>query len=160
MQPFHIRQSRHCLPPPHPAGIISWNQVVYGNARTAPDGTITCQHGAQECLFNKLQDCGIAHARSAAQWLPFTHCLSAAGSGQQQAAQKCATAAGLDWNAVNTCWQGPEGVKLHLLAGEETSTLQPPHTWVPWATANGVNFCLESGESLQMRCACVVCCAR
>jgi hypothetical protein len=35
--------------------IINWGQVVWGNARLSPSGTITCQHGAAECDLNIMQ---------------------------------------------------------------------------------------------------------
>lgn len=43
-------------------GIISWRMVPYGNARISADNkTITCQHGAKECVGNTLENCIIAH---------------------------------------------------------------------------------------------------
>lgn len=123
-------------------------QVVYGNARTN-GGTITCQHGAEECLDNVLQTCGIAHSTGPAQWLPYIHCMETYGSTQRQHAQSCATAAGISWTAVDACFKGTEGQTLELAAGNATASLVPAHQFVPWVTlsdAEGAGtFCDESG---------------
>jgi interferon gamma-inducible protein 30 len=133
-------------------GIISFNQVSFGNARITPDNkTITCQHGPTECLFNTLEACAIKMYPAA--FVPFVVCLSnQAGSGLTKAkAQKCATQQPkFDWNALNTCWTGAEGVKLDQISAAVTAELNPPHTFVPWVTLDlpgqgGATFCDETG---------------
>ncbi len=36
-------------------------QVVWGNARRNADGSVTCQHGPDECKNNILEGCAIVH---------------------------------------------------------------------------------------------------
>lgn len=99
-------------------GIINFEMVPYGNARISADNkTITCQHGAKECVGNTLENCIIAKSGGApAVWLPVIQCLDdgilATGSLQPAAAQKCVEDASMAWGPVNTCWTGPEGHTL------------------------------------------------
>lgn len=113
------------------AGIISFNNVVYGNARISPDNaTITCQHGAQECLYNTLEACVLAHYPAVKDWLPMNYCLESAISGgtiSTKVAQKCATAGGLTWKTLDACWKGAEGHALDVAAAFTTAALVPPH---------------------------------
>ena len=108
--------------------IINWGQVVWGNARLSPDGTITCQHGAAECDLNIMQDCAINVSTGPSQWVPFIHCLETHGTSQKQFVSKCATSAGIPINALNTCWQGPVGKALILAAAAATPS---NHQYVP-----------------------------
>ena len=73
-----------------------------------------------------------------AQYLPFIHCLEQYGPQQKAKVAKCATEVKLPLNALNTCWQGPQGKALIAKAAKETPA---DHTYVPWSTANGVNYC-------------------
>ncbi len=43
--------------PPHGDTV----QVVWGNARRNADGSVTCQHGPDECKNNILEGCAIVH---------------------------------------------------------------------------------------------------
>ena len=116
-------------------GIINFKMVSYGNARITPDNaTITCQHGANECLYNTLESCAIAHYPSS--FVPFIICLSNAASGglSRAKAQTCATSAMFDWTALNTCWTGAEGKALDRINAAVTGHLIPAHQYVPWVT--------------------------
>lgn len=127
---------------PDVRAIISWHQVVYGNAKTS-GGAITCQHGPVECEMNVLQTCAIAQAAgNASQWQPFIVCLENHGADQKKYAQACAAASRLDWATLDACWKGPEGAQLELAAGAET----PSHDFVPWVTlsAKDTTFCVDS----------------
>ena len=103
-------------------GIIKFDQVVWGNARLSPDGTITCQHGAAECDLNIMQDCAIALSTGPEQWLPFIHCLEGFGTQQKSHVSTCATGVKLDLTALNTCWQGKQGKDLVMAAYKATPT--------------------------------------
>jgi hypothetical protein len=132
-------------------GIISFNQVSFGNARITPDNkTITCQHGPTECLFNTLEACANHHYPTNGQFVPFVVCLSAAAQGSgglsKAKAQKCAANSKLDWNVLNTCWTGAEGRALDDAAAAKTAALNPPHQYVPWVTLDAPGtFCTENG---------------
>lgn len=128
-----------------PDGIITWaDAVVWGNARLTPPNKVTCQHGAAECKANILQNCIVAKAAgNASAWLPALHCLSGHGPNQSQFAKQCTEAAGLAFDAVNTCWNGPEGLALQLAAGANTTALNPPLDFVPYVTLGSTpgTFC-------------------
>jgi interferon gamma-inducible protein 30 len=36
-------------------------QVVWGNAKRNADGSVTCQHGPDECKNNILEGCAVVH---------------------------------------------------------------------------------------------------
>jgi interferon gamma-inducible protein 30 len=115
---------------------------VWGNARQA-GGVITCQHGPVECKMNTLQNCAIAHAAgNTSQWLPFIHCLETHGTRQEQFVDACAKAWAYDNMALTNCANGDEGKALDQAAFAATPA---DHTYVPWATVNGVNICTEAG---------------
>ena len=52
-------------------------------------------------------------------------------------AQRCAKANKLDWDKIDTCYQGKEGHELELGYYNQTASLQPPHRYTPWITING-----------------------
>lgn len=77
-----------------------------------------------------------------AQYVPFIHCLEEFGVQQKAKVSKCAAAVKLSITALNTCWNGPQGKALIAAAARATPS---DHTYVPWSTANGVNYCDENG---------------
>lgn len=83
-----------------------------------------------------MQNCAINASTGPAQWVPFIHCLETHGTSQKQFVSKCATAAGIPINSINTCWQGPLGQALILAAAAATPS---DHQYVPWTTVNGVS---------------------
>jgi len=117
---------------------------VWGNARQA-GGVITCQHGAEECKMNTLQNCAIALAAgNTSQWMPMIHCLETHGVNQQKFVTECAAASSFDDAALTQCWTGAQGVALDQAARTATPA---DHQYVPWTTVNGVNACDETGCS-------------
>ncbi len=118
--------------------------MVWGNAQLNSSGGIQCQHGPNECLFNTLQSCAVSLNPEPSVWLPFIHCLETHGSTQGKYAEKCAQTFKLDWAALNQCWTGPKGQALDLANYKRTQELKPAHTFVPWATVNGVCHCTDS----------------
>lgn len=113
-------------------GIVSFNQVSFGNARISADNkTITCQHGPNECLYNILESCVIAHYP--ASFVPFVYCLSDSYPNfSTKKASACAALSKMNWATLNTCWTGTEGKELEIEAAAVTAALQPPHQYVPW----------------------------
>jgi len=132
---------------PDVAAIITWNQVVFGNAQIVSNTSITCQHGATECKDNIAQSCAQhVSGGNVSAWLPFIHCMETHGSNQAAFAKTCAAAAGIDITALDACWNGAEGLALQMAAGAATAALQPPHQFVPWVTLNDTpgTFCSDS----------------
>ena len=122
--------------------------VPWGNAKLEPSGAVQCQHGANECIANTIECCGIALSNSTDQWFSFLRGFEAAyepswrsllgGAKKMEAA--AATVAGstaLDADALKTCYTGPQGKKLSMQAYQDTKGLQPPHQYTPWVTVDG-----------------------
>ncbi|ONK62663.1 uncharacterized protein A4U43_C07F6570 [Asparagus officinalis] len=40
--------------------IVDLKMIPYGNAKIKPNGTISCQHGPNECLLNTIEACAIS----------------------------------------------------------------------------------------------------
>lgn len=57
---------------------------------------------------------------------------SAPGSGEA-----CADELEINYGQIETCANGPEGIKLHYVLGKQTDGLQPSHEYVPWILFNG-----------------------
>jgi interferon gamma-inducible protein 30 len=53
------------------------------------------------------------------------------------AAQGCAQAQGLNWDAINACTTSDEGNQWEHQMGVRTDNLDPPHQGVPWIVVNG-----------------------
>ena len=56
--------------------------------------------------------------------------------------QQCVEKGGMDWSPIEKCAYGDEGNMLLYHAGNETLSLDPTLTWVPWIVVNGVT-CFE-----------------
>jgi Gamma interferon inducible lysosomal thiol reductase (GILT) len=69
-----------------------------------------CQHGAEECLFNRVINCA-QHVKPAKDdWLPYVACVEGNLQGDFQkdeaAAKKCAQDRGFDYGAIKECANG------------------------------------------------------
>lgn len=135
------------------AGIMNFHMVSFGNARISADNkTITCQHGATECLYNTLEACAIAHYP--ASFLPYIVCLSTAarsGGLSRAKAQACAAPdSGFNWAELDACWTGDEGYSLDRISAAATNALKPAHLYVPWVTLSDApgtgTFCDEVND--------------
>jgi len=89
-------------------------------------------------LPRAAENCAVAVSSGPAQYVPFIHCLEEFGVQQKAKVSKCAAAVKLSITALNTCWNGPQGKALIAAAARATPS---DHTYVPWSTANGVNYC-------------------
>ena len=61
---------------------------------------------------------------------------------------QCAKKQGIDYEAVKSCTSSSLGNKLEHEMAVKTDQLDPPHTYVPWITLNGVHsdLCLFLAE--------------
>jgi len=99
-------------------------------------GSPRCQHGAAECLANRVTLC-------AGTSLPFVSCYFralgsewAAGSPSTAVlavGRRCAVALGVRWDEVSACIDGARGGELVERAARRT----PPHPGVPYALVGG-----------------------
>ncbi|KAL0018223.1 hypothetical protein WJX77_010691 [Trebouxia sp. C0004] len=114
--------------------------IPYGNAKETQDGVV-CQHGPQECELNRILSCAM-HLNSEQQvWFPFAKCLESPGPSKihpLEPAEPCAQDASINYTAIQDCASGQMAVELQKKAAEETASLKPAHTYVPWITVNGI----------------------
>merc|ERR1719228_1423521 len=115
--------------------------IAYGNAQTSGnevDGyTIECQHGERECYGNVVQACTVHYVTDEASQVYLMNCMAAAYK-PDEAGPTCFLELQLDFAPVQACVEGPEGLSLHMMNGEEHNSLSPPAPGVPWPTWDGV----------------------
>ncbi|KAG0539983.1 hypothetical protein BDA96_03G369500 [Sorghum bicolor] len=97
------------------SSIADLRLVPFGNGRVSADGTITCQHGEEECQLNAIEACVIRIWPDAA----------------------CFQETGLPYQPAIDCYNSGYGRQLVLQYAAETNALQPPHQFVPWVVVNG-----------------------
>ena len=56
---------------------------------------------------------------------------------------QCAKKFGIDFDGVEKCVNSSLGNQLEHEMALETDKLQPPHTYVPWVTLNGVELVIS-----------------
>ena len=64
---------------------------------------------------------------------PFVLCMENAGDNMLQKVQDCAKSANLDYQTIETCYKGSEGLQDLIDAGKRTGN----HQAVPWVLLNG-----------------------
>lgn len=69
-------------------------------------GVITCQHGPEECVMDRVINCAQSLHPRQGEWFPFVRCLEAAWPALAAAAPQCAAAAKLEWAPINKCATG------------------------------------------------------
>lgn len=69
-----------------------------------------CQHGAEECLYNRVINCAQHLKPAQNDWLPYVACVEGNLQGDFQkdeaAAKKCAQDSGFDYDAIKECANG------------------------------------------------------
>lgn len=118
--------------------IVDLKLFPYGNARIRSNGTITCQHGPKECLLNTVEACAISIWPDLNEHFSFIYCVEHLVTKRKYTEwESCFQETGLDSDAVLDCYENGNGEKLELQYAEQTDSLQPPHTYVPWVVVNG-----------------------
>jgi interferon gamma-inducible protein 30 len=118
--------------------VSTWEVIPFGNAKIGADGTVTCQHGVNECKGNKLQACAQAHFPAEAMWMDLFRCQGEAYPNSVTDMQSCAEAAGMTWSTIETCYSSGEGDALIAANGNRTGALNPKKQGVPWVVVNDV----------------------
>lgn len=116
--------------------------VPYGNAMEKQHGDrwlFECQHGKEECYGNLIETCAIHYHPNSTVYFPFIYCIESSASLPRNVAPECASKFGFDYSQIQSCVEGPLGNKLEHEMALKTNALQPPHTFVPWVTLNGVH---------------------
>jgi len=124
------------------SAIMNVTFVPYGNAKIDLNAkTVTCQHGEVECDGNTWEQCAIYKNPSNSDHLPFVGCLASKSSaelGTEKAYEDCASAAGLDFNALKAC-HGDAGLAWDLQVAASVAT-PADHQYTPWVVIDGVLF--------------------
>ncbi|KAK3611565.1 hypothetical protein CHS0354_018080 [Potamilus streckersoni] len=123
--------------------IMNLTLVPYGNAQEKKDGSkwvFECQHGKEECIENIIETCTLYLFKNITVYFPFIQCMETTSGPPEKVAQKCASKfKGIDLDKIMGCSKGILGNELEHQMALQTNALQPPHTYVPWVTLNGVH---------------------
>ncbi|KAK8928569.1 hypothetical protein KSP39_PZI017510 [Platanthera zijinensis] len=118
--------------------IVDLDLIPYGNARVESNGTITCQHGPNECLLNTIEACAISALPELTEHFKFIYCVeNLVLKHKYRDWESCFQETGLNSEAVFDCYHNGNGKKLELKYAAQTDALQPPHKYVPWVVVNG-----------------------
>ncbi len=122
--------------------IMNVHLVPYGNAQeTQEEGkwVFSCQHGEEECIGNLIETCAMHVYPNASVYFPFIHCIETSSSVPRTAAPSCAQQYRLDYTKIQSCASGDLGNSLEHEMALKTRALNPPHSYVPWVTLEGVH---------------------
>ncbi|KAG1714450.1 Gamma-interferon-inducible lysosomal thiol reductase [Nymphon striatum] len=123
------------------SSILDITFVPYGNARELkyPNGTkhIVCQHGPEECVGNKVENCALHYIRDEKAKVNFITCLE--NKRPNVDGKLCAKLLGMEsvWPKIDACTKSKLGDSLVRKAQQKTESLRPQHTHTPWVVING-----------------------
>jgi interferon gamma-inducible protein 30 len=124
--------------------VVDIELVPYGNARRSDNGTITCQHGPEECRINAYEGCAIHFIQKP---LPLIYCLEKKimnGATLEKASKDCFEKLKLShiaYDQVLHCASGKKGRDLQIEAAKRTESAWPAqHQHVPWLFFNNVSL--------------------
>ncbi|KAM3333456.1 hypothetical protein ACQJBY_028507 [Aegilops geniculata] len=84
--------------------------VPFGNERVSPDGSMSCQHGEDECRLNAIEACVISAWPDAERHFPFIYCIEHLALTQKWGAwQSCFHETGLPSQPVIDCYNSGYG---------------------------------------------------
>ncbi|RZF40863.1 hypothetical protein LSTR_LSTR003373 [Laodelphax striatellus] len=113
--------------------------VPYGNAehKISKNGsyTFTCQHGPNECRFNKIHSCSLKYLSDDNQVVNFISCLMAVKN-EDKVLEECAKKFNVDLQKINSCSSSHEGDVLLAANGDRTHSFKPKVSWVPTIVFN------------------------
>uniref|UniRef100_A0A0B7A7L4 Saposin A-type domain-containing protein n=1 Tax=Arion vulgaris TaxID=1028688 RepID=A0A0B7A7L4_9EUPU len=122
--------------------ITNLTLIPYGNAEETKVGDVwqfQCQHGPQECIGNLIATCTIEIVKNITVYFPFLNCMEASNLQPNQSAAKCADQFHVPLKEIFNCVNSAHGNELEHQMALKTNALNPPHTYVPWVTLNGVH---------------------
>uniref|UniRef100_A0A1Y1MEY3 Saposin A-type domain-containing protein n=1 Tax=Photinus pyralis TaxID=7054 RepID=A0A1Y1MEY3_PHOPY len=117
--------------------------IPYGNARrkkTDNGWTIECQHGPKECVYNKIEACGMARNVDQNAVISFVHCIEKGiktdDSNYKRITKKCGPLLNVNTADIIKCAEGQEGDELMVANGVKTDAVQPSIDGVPTVLYN------------------------
>lgn len=111
-----------------------------------PGYNFVCQHGLTECTGNMWQACFLSlPGFTRDEQLDVVHCINGGGHAWDSGAVndqtlRCMNEFGIDhatMKAAYDCVNSSEGMDLLKTLGDETNSLDPKLSFVPWLTFNG-----------------------
>ena len=122
--------------------VMNLTLVPYGNAKEKKTifghWKFECQHGEEECVGNVIESCVLNIEKNKTKTFLFIHCMENIAD-YPKAAKNCAPKFNVDYNALIACANSNQGEQLEHNMAVITGELNPPHTYVPWVTLNGVH---------------------
>ncbi|KAK7382452.1 hypothetical protein VNO80_01305 [Phaseolus coccineus] len=116
--------------------IVNLRLVPWGNAWIAPNASIICQHGEDECFLNTIEACTITIYPDMMQHFRFVECLERLSlEGRHRQWMNCFQMTGLGTSPID-CYTSGNGKTIDLKYAKETSELKPLHRFVPWVVVN------------------------
>ncbi|KAL6142316.1 hypothetical protein ACLB2K_060599 [Fragaria x ananassa] len=114
--------------------ITNLRLVPYGNAHVqAPNQTVVCQHGPDECYFNSIEACPIDLWSDVKQHFDLIHCIEKKLSDEgiqeskEQTWQSCCGELKMGPDGLGKCYSSGYEKQLILRNANETDDLVPPH---------------------------------
>ncbi len=123
--------------------------VPYGNAKTNVLGTVTCQHGEQECEGNRWEQCAIAKYPQQSQYFEFYYCMEKFADKMLDNVQNCAKQANMEYSTLESCFNSNESKELQKAAAAMTPK---DHQYVPWVLVNGKKSPSDGDDILKEVC--------
>ncbi|XP_038988933.1 gamma-interferon-responsive lysosomal thiol protein isoform X2 [Phoenix dactylifera] len=92
--------------------IVDLDLIPYGNARVGSNGTISCQHGPNECVLNTVEACTISAWPDVNEHFSFIYCIESLVMEHEYLDwESCFSRTGLDSHAVMDCYKSGYGKK-------------------------------------------------
>ncbi|CAI0474819.1 unnamed protein product [Linum tenue] len=128
--------------------IVNLRLIPWGNARfIGMNNTIICQNGHEECQLNTVQACSIDILHDVDKSYALISCMELfVIEGKHNSWHECFESLGLSDQRIVDCYNSANGTKLDVLLSQETSSLVPPPTFVPWIVVNKLSIGKDYGN--------------
>jgi len=110
---------------------------------TSFEERITCQHGSEEDIGNRIESCALYLSRNTTDGYmtlvggEFVYCFLGQNGGKKDTVLKCASRAGIDYDKIMSCANGNQGYSLVREEAIRTNDFGT-HPGVPYILVNGV----------------------
>ncbi|XP_018320625.1 GILT-like protein C02D5.2 [Agrilus planipennis] len=114
--------------------------VPYGKAKTIEEGdkiTFQCQHGALECVANKIHACVLDKITSSYFRLKYVACMIADNLVPEEAGERCAKDLNFSYQPISECAASERGNLLLKAYGIATHAVQPTISFIPTVEVDG-----------------------
>ncbi|XP_031379211.1 gamma-interferon-responsive lysosomal thiol protein isoform X1 [Punica granatum] len=117
--------------------IVDLRLIPWGNGWIQSDGSLSCQHGPDECLLNAIEACAINVYPDVNRHFRFVYCIERLTlEGRHNEWGSCFGEAKMGSSPVD-CYNKGNGYMLERKFAGETARLNPPRRFVPWVVVDG-----------------------